>query len=754
MNRIKQWSYSPDLRAVLFLIAIWFIFFWRLFTPTDADRVTLVDGDFSGQFVAFGAYQYERLSDGEIPLWNPYNNAGLPFIGDTQAAVFYPPRLATIGLSSLTDSGWTYNALQLEMTAHVLAYTFFMYLFVRRLSIGMKGSVFGALVSAIIVGYSGFTTGYPPLQLALLEAAIWSPLVLLGILEATRHDTFNWRWLLFSGFALGLSWMAGHPQTSWFITYLIIAYFAYRVYDKSYSWRQFIIGTAAIGVVTVGVVAVQLLPALEYTSQSMRTGLGFDEKGGGFPFQDIVQFVLPSVVSIYSPLFIGIVGLFLALIGIIGKTQNYLFWVAGAIIALLLSFGANSALFHTLYNILPGLSYFRGQERAAYLVMNNLAVLAGLGTVHLFMLNTEHNGLLIKRIRIGLSGLLAFFVLLGAVILVAWLGDSEKFGHVIQSTTFSAIIISVLVFLHYTFNNKHPYWKIAIILLLVFELFSVNLDNEANYEVRPAWDKNPLATPVLVQQIQADEGEFYRVDGNFFGLYGNYGSLFGVHDIRGISPLFIDGAHAIIQRELPDEVAWELFGVKYVLSGAETLPIGATQLGQEIYRGETIYLHQLTNPRPFAALLYDYTVLDSDEFARALLADPNFDERNTAILHTDPQITLPDNPSSDNQVELIEFEHEHFAVQITTEDNAILSLAHVDYPGWSATLDGESIDIIRAYGGLTALAIPAGDHTIHFEYNPLSYKVGAILSLFTWGGLIILGGVLIMVKRRKANATK
>lgn len=751
MNRIKHWSQSPDLRAVLFLVAIWFIFFWRLFTPVDADRVTLVDGDFSGQFVAFGAYQYERLSNGEIPLWDPYNNGGLPFIGDTQAAVFYPPRLATIGFSSIAG-GWSYNALQLEMTAHVLAYTLFMYLFIRRLSLGMKGSVFGALVSAVIVGYGGFTSGYPPLQLALLEAAIWSPLVLFGVLEATRHKTLNWRWLLFTGFTLGLSWMAGHPQTSWFITYLMIAYFAYRIYGKSYSWGQFVFGTALVGIVTVGVVAVQLLPALEYTSQSMRTGLGFDEKGGGFPFQDIVQFILPSVVSLYSPLFIGIVGLFLAVIGIIGKTRDYLFWMASAIIALLLSFGANSAIFHTFYNILPGLSYFRGQERAAYLVMSNLAILAGLGTIYLFMLDTEHNKLLIKRIRIGLFSLLAFFVLLGTVILIAWFGDSEKFKHVIQPTIFSAIIISGLVFLHYGFNNKQTYWQVGIILLLVFELFSVNIDSDANYEVRPIWDTNPIATPSLIQQIQSDESEFYRVDGNFFGLYGNYGSLFRVYDIRGISPLFIDGAHAIIQRELPDEVAWELFGVKYVLSGAEILPVNATRLGQEIYRGETVYLHQLNNPRPFATLLYDYTMLDSDEFARALLADSNFDERTTAILLDDPNIELPDQPSSTNQVELVEFEYEHFTVQVNVQDNVILSLAHVNYPGWNATLDEESVDIIRAYGGLTALAIPAGEHTIRFEYNPLSYKVGAILSLFTWVGLIILGGVLIMIRRRKINA--
>ena len=70
---------------------------------------------------------------GEVPLWNPYNNGGLPFIADTQAAVFYPPRLLTIGLSSLAG-GWTYHALELEMTFHVLAFTLMMYAFVRRLT--------------------------------------------------------------------------------------------------------------------------------------------------------------------------------------------------------------------------------------------------------------------------------------------------------------------------------------------------------------------------------------------------------------------------------------------------------------------------------------------------------------------------------------------------------------------------------------------------------------------------------------------
>ena len=81
-----------DLLAIGTLLLLWLVFFWRLFTPVDADKASLRKGDFSDQFVAFGAYQYQRLSQGEIPLWNPWNNGGMPFLADPQTAALYPPR--------------------------------------------------------------------------------------------------------------------------------------------------------------------------------------------------------------------------------------------------------------------------------------------------------------------------------------------------------------------------------------------------------------------------------------------------------------------------------------------------------------------------------------------------------------------------------------------------------------------------------------------------------------------------------------
>ncbi|MEQ8677443.1 MAG: YfhO family protein [Aggregatilineales bacterium] len=742
----------PDVLAICFLILLWWIFFWRLFTPVDVDRTMLVEGDFSGQFVAFGAYQFERFSAGEIPLWNPYNNGGLPFIADTQAAVFYPPRLITIALTNVLGGSWNYNTLQMEMVAHVLLYSLLMYLFLRRLTldINIELSVIGSLAGAIIAAYGGFMSGYPPLQLALLEAAIWLPLALLGILEATRYSNFQWRWLALSGFALGVSWMAGHPQTSWFATYVLVAYLGYRIYAQNRHWRIFLVGTGLVGIITFGVVAVQFIPGIEYSLLTMRSGLSFVDKGNGFPFQDITQFIFPGIVSIYSPLFIGVSGLILVVIAIYGKVRDYVFWAVVAVVALSLSFGANSAVFHVLYNLAPGLNQFRGQERAAYLVSVAFAVLAGQGLTYLLV--TANNQAQTQKIRRMLIGLLAFSGTITALIFVLWFGDMEFYGYVIGPVFFSTIIIAFVLFVIYQLGAQtSTRWGYIFLILIAFELFTVNIDN-SNFE--PA-RSNPIATPSLVETIlqdQQDEAMPFRVDGNFFGLYGNYASLYGVQDIRGISPLFLDGSHAIIQRELPSEVAWELFAVRYVLLGTDTIPTDAENIGTQTYRGERVDLHRIDSPRPVALLMYDYEILDSDEFARALLADPNFDERTTIILDEAPPIEITAHDSItenvENSVEFLSFEPERYEISVETTENAILSLSQVDYPGWKAKIDGEPSDLIRAYGALTALPISAGSHTIELYFDPISFKVGAVLSLVTWIGLSILAIWSIIISRQ------
>ena len=744
MTTIHLLSRNNDVRALAALLLLWLLFFWRLFTPVAADQASLKQGDFSGQFVAFGAYQYERLTRGEIPLWNPYNNGGLPFIADTQAAVFYPPRWLTIVLSHLAG-GWTYNSLQLEMTAHVLLYTLLMYAFVRRLTAGSALSHAAALTASVIIGYGGYTSGYPPLQLAVLEAATWLPLTLLGILEATRRRAPAPRYIALAGCALGLSWLAGHPQTSWFTTYLALAYLAYRCHIRSASWRQFFGAVILFALVAFGATAVTLLPGIEYLLHTTREGLGFAAKANGFPIRDVAQFIFPGSVSQWSPLYVGIPALFLVAVAIFCRARENRFWLIVALIGLLHSLGENSAVYHASYNLVPGLRFFRGQERAALLVANSLAILAGLGIAAIA--DWQHQAQR-KRALQHWFRFAALLVLVAFGLFVGFSDDAARWGKLFEIASRSALVaaaayVALRLFLR---APQRPALQFALIALIAFELISVNIDHPANYDPVPHSQQLSMTPPSIIQAVLDDtESTPFRVDG-FRGLRDNYGSLYRLMDMRGISPLFLKGPHAIIYRDyVHNPLAWELLSVKYIFSGSPTLAIPTVVSARGVDQDGDVYLHRLEDPRPFALLYYEAEVLDSDEWALELMEDARFNEREKIILHRKPTLELPD-AATTGLVEVKAFAPEAITLDIDTASNAILSLSMPHYPGWEAQLNGESIPIIRAYAGLTALEIPAGTHTLSLTFAPRSYAIGALASLVTWFGLALL--LLTTLRRR------
>ncbi len=719
------------------LVVLWLLFFWRLFTPIASDQASLTTGDFSGQFVAFGAYQYERLARGEIPLWNPYNNGGLPLIADTQAAVFYPPRWFTIGLSALAG-GWSYNALQLEMTFHALLYSILMYAFVRRLTRGAEQSRLAALIAAIIIGYGGYTTGYPPLQLAVLEAACWLPLVALGILEATRGRKIEWRFLALAAFALGLSWLAGHPQTSWFITYVAAAYFLYRCTVSGIGWLRAAAALALLTFTTVGVTAVTLFPGIEYLLSTSREGLDFAAKGNGFPFRDIAQFTFPGSVSQWSPLYVGIPALFFTAVALSRRQGESRFWLIVLVVGLLHSLGANSAFYYLSYNIVPGLRFFRGQERAAVVVANSLAVSAGLGVVAAATWQNQQNRLrALRSWRWFTLALIAIAILT----LFAWVYDANVWDEFFSIASRSAVVAAVayLIISRYLSHPKQGALHAALITLIAFELFSVNIDHPVNYDPIPASEQLSMTPPPLVQHALDDDnaGQPFRVDG-FRGLLDNNGSLYGLMDMRGISPLWLKGTEIIVYADHVDNpLAWELFAVKYVFSGSENLSIPSSVVAKGEDHFGVVYLHRLENPRAFAQLYYDADVVDNDSWALELMGDIRWDERAKIVLNQRPKLELPGLAAVES-VAVETFAPESITLKVSTEHNAILSLSLPHYIGWEALVDDRPAGIIRAYASLSAVEIPAGERTVTLRYAPLSYALGGIFSLLTWLALALL----------------
>ncbi len=759
---MKAWAQRhPDALAVVALVFLWLLFFWRLFTPIEADQASLKQGDFSGQFVAFAAYQYERFSQGQVPLWNPYNNGGLPFIADTQAAVFYPPRLLTLAVANLFG-GFSYRALEWEMTAHILLLTLLMYLFMRHLVGEQRGTHIASFLSAIIVGYGGFMTGYAPLQLAILEAGSWLPLALLGIHLATHSSharstdlsapsqssvlSTQTSALVLSGFALGMSWMAGHPQTSFLMTWLLLAYLAFRIYQRGWSTRSFVLCSAIFGLIAFGLAAVQLIPGVEYLRLTTRSGFGFDAKGNGFPIQDVLQFLVPNVVSLFSPLYFGVAGLLLALIALWRRSKESLFWGGAALIALVWSFGANSLLYPLLYNTLPGAYFFRGQERAAFVVANAGAILAGLGILRLMAwraLPTASTSRLLRRL---LWSVAAALVGLAAVVFVAWLGSSDAYAPLMPYFVLSAVVaLACALILPRLTRSRHTLFALLLATWVVFELFTVNMDADVVYDSVPPSEQLSLTPPPLIQQALEDNNTPFRVDG-FRGLGDNFGSLYGLADIRGISPLWLGSAYAIIEGDLPARTIWGLFSVRYVFTDWNELPVPSEIIGRGTDRFGAINLHRLSEPRPFALPFQRIQIVADDADARAQMRDARFDPWAVLLLDKDPGI--PSQSSNSGTVSTQMETPERIRVEVNADVPAAVSISLVDYPGWHATVNGDPVEILRAYGGLMAVVVTEGESVIRLTYDPLSVRIGGAISLVTWVGIAILGTRTLLMRRR------
>ena len=61
-------------------------------------------------------------------------------------------------------------------------------------------------------------------------------------------------------------------------------------------------------------------------------------------------------------------------------------------------------------------------------------------------------------------------------------------------------------------------------------------------------------------------------------------------------------------------------------------------------------------------------------------------------------------------------------------------LNEIHYPGWTATVDGEPAEILRANAIFRALWVSAGSHRIEFRFWPRFLIPGAAISLATLAG--------------------
>lgn len=752
------------------------------YAPLVVGWRTFPDGDFTHHFLPFSLLQQAALRAGELPLWNPYTYSGHPFLADTQAAVFYP--LSNLGLLLTwpwTSPGARLYFLQWEALIHVALAGYFVDRLVRELT----GSRWAALIGGCSFAFSGYLTGYPPLQLAVLRTAIWLPLI-LWLLHRAFGEPQRGRWWIGAALAYATAFLAGHPQTFLHITYVVGGYGGWLLVanlrgQQAAARRSTVYGSLLFVALTLALSAAQLLPSLEFAQLSVRANVDYDFVSGGFPLPDTWQVLLPGVLTQFSPLYIGVVGVGFALLGIgsavfnIGHKQqtspqsHLWFFLALTLLALLLAYGRNAFLYPLFYQFAPGWNLFRGQERAAFLVALGLSVLAGYGAAAvptLPLLTRQRWALLfIALVAAGVYGFGLFWQLLGH--------SAISQGHYLLIALFTLSLAAA-----WTVALRLPGWgprrQVGLPALLILNLFVVNLPtNVAQFgPARKTILAPEMAAIGAAQQADpagANQAGLPPRVYNEFRVYEDYGMRQQLEDVWGSSPLRL-ARYARLFDNFPLDRLWQLTGVRHLLTWRRELfaPDQSELLAEFPQQNDTTYLHRLTaaNPRAWAAHQVWPT---DDERALKLLADHSINLAEVALLapeHAAQPVTYPPGALTLNVQRLA---NNRLQVEVKTASPTFLVISENWLPGWqvvkavcgsarqacpTAPTPASGLATFTPYRtnlSFLGVAVPAGDSRFELLYWPNSVRNGLLISGSTLLLLVILG-LLQLIPLVVANA--
>lgn len=755
------------------LCAVTLLFFWRYFLLDQA----LYAGDTAFVFVPFRQFLTDHLNAGKIPLWNPYLFGGTPALAESQYQVFYPINLLMMGLGAARGMSWI-------LAFHLFWAGLGSFLFLRQgLNLGRGAALFGAIAFAF--GACLQSRLSIPVY---TNAAAWLPWILWGYDRARLHGGF---WLAAAPVALALQLCTGAAQYSYYSLALLLAYhfFGAKKEKQNVAGWKVLSWTIAMG---VALAMAQLLPEAELallSDRGTKASYEFAITGSLAPHHFALTSLFPKFFGLYgvAPLdsfmassessYLGVAAL--ALLGAATAFRSraaFWFWAVVALISISLAFGGNNPIYPLLYRFLPGTSSFRGP--ANWLLISSFcgATLAAMG----FQALLDNPA---ARVRVlAVSGIL---LLTSVAILLSPLGATiyatpdKPFAPWAQVGLF-AVVVALLALLWKTPQPLRGLLSarrigVALLLVLVFDLFSVSRDMELNQTVLaseldvppPAimalrsanaatppqrfWSAN-AATPLepwqLQQTLSSAETDAFRSKQGLTarslmpscvaaqygqpGLIGAWGALMPLRR----------HPHPIYEAATPLELKLKWLRL---LNTGNHLSFGAPMQSDWPVISATppaIYRDDKALPRAF---WLGKVVPTTIENALATVNNPNFDVRREVALETATASNsdLPLQPATFTR-------YDETQMELTIAAPAAGQLVVMDtfYPGWHARVDGRETPIVPANFVGRAVAVEAGTHSVEMWFEPQSVRLGVFISLVTLG---LLSGVAAANGRAKVR---
>jgi hypothetical protein len=756
-------------------------FFWRPMTES-AVWMPAGGGDFASFYFPTYSYVAQQVKGGSLPLWNPHVFAGMPLAADVQTALFYPVNWILFLFVRVE-----YGSLEWLLIAHYWLAATLTYIFLRDSGLGRLGSMAGGLAFA----FCGFMVAHFG-HLPMVPVATWMPLVLLCLRRA--HVTpggAGWAWSIAAGLCLAMSLLAGHVQIFAYVLlaagllWLVLLLGGPLAWRGGLSWA--LKGLLAVAL-ALGIGAIQLLPSLELSTQSVRAAISYEE-ASEFSAQPItlINLVLPRVFGgnpteynfgIYQTTenwgYCGVITLALAGLGLaLRRSRMLAFFALLAALGLIIMLGDLTIMSGWLYKFAPGFNKLRDSGRALVLLGFGLAGLAAFGLDGLVI--ALKNGDAARRTLLGwllaVTGVLALAVLviMPSLYVQVLSNQTLQYGFLpgaINDLGAAILWIGLLAgagWAAYTRRLRPELAGALVIGLLVLDLFSPNsMFNPTTEDVTAGFKHADAYQFVRDNTADSRSGIPLRVnsDTNVQKVWQpSSASLEDFYDTGGAwNPLKLERYDYLwnLANRYPDTPLYDLTGAALQVI-SPTLGAHAGQPKWELaYEEAEIQMYRDKNTLPRAFLVHDAVTETNPESVVVSLRRFDVDPSHTVILETGAPArstnkgTAEPGANSGESVHATRYSPNDVDIAVVAKSPGWLVLTDAWYPGWRATVDGREVPVEVADYAYRAVRVETGEHQVAMRFRPASWTWGRVLSgMSLLAGLLGLAALLVVPRLRK-----
>ena len=190
-----------------------------------------------------------------------------------------------------------------------------------------------------------------------------------------------------------------------------------------------------------------------------------------------------------------------------------------------------------------------------------------------------------------------------------------------------------------------------------------------------------------------------------------------------------------------------LMNVKYVLSipkinspnyvwvhASDTIPEDPNER-KEYEESESLKIYENKTVMPRSFLVPACKVLNTEKEYRDALQSKDMNPKEMMLLDAEPKnFKCGGKAVSEEQqpVRIDSYKSNALELSVRTEKRQLLFLSETYYPGWKAYINEKPAEILRANYLFRAVVVEPGEHKVRFEYDPLSFKIGLLITFLTF----------------------